>query len=448
MTCTKDAAPSIVFCTTCKGRLQHIERTLPENIHNNARAKFVLLDYNSQDGLSAWLRTHQRGNIDAGRLTVYRYFGEHPFRMAHAKNLAHRLGILEGADVLVNLDADNFTGPGFADYIAEKFQSSQNPKETYLWANVGRAKRRLPRGCSGRIVVSRHAFTNVGGYDEKYETWGPDDKDFNLRLGSLGCVGQEIDRQYLDAVLHNDKMRFKEYPEVAMEHGEDSLATEFIAPIVNYGKYGLGTVFRNFSHEPIQLNPVPTRVFGIGMHKTATTSLNNALGILGLDSAHWENAHWAKAIWTEMTTDGRSPTLERHYALSDLPITILYRKLDAAYPGSKFILTIRNEEEWIRSVANHWDPMVNKFRPRWNKDPFTHKIHKEVYGQRGFDREIFLARFRRHNAEVVEYFKGRDDLLVMDMSNGTGSWPTLCRFLRQPIPSVPYPNKFVTEEQS
>lgn len=46
--------------------------------------------------------------------------------------------------------------------------------------------------------------------------------------------------------------------------------------------------------------------------------------------------------------------LERHYALCDPPIPILYEKLDQAYPGSKFILTVRNEDKWLTSVRNHW----------------------------------------------------------------------------------------------
>ena len=32
-------------------------------------------------------------------------------------------------------------------------------------------------------------------------------------------------------------------------------------------------------------------------------------------------------------------------ALQDVPWAALYRELDAAYPGSKFILTVRKEEQ-------------------------------------------------------------------------------------------------------
>jgi hypothetical protein len=436
--------PSIVFCTTCKGRSQHIKETLPRNLADNASypdCKFVLLDYNDPGDLNKYLLSNHQPDINSGRLIVYSLLrpdnGPVPFRMAHAKNMAHRLGIIEGADILVNLDADNFTCKYFAKYISEEMHFGDRfLKDTYLWAKMKHGQFR--RGISGRIVVSKRAFLNVGGYDEKYETWSPDDKDFNARLGRLGYTGQEIAEQYLDAVNHNDKMRFKEYKHVKTQWTEDSFdISECNATISNFGNIGCGVVFKNYNISiPIILDPIPTRIFGIGMHKTATTSLHESLQILGYDSEHWKSAHWAKAIWTEMKAEGRSSTLERHYALCDLPITILYKELDKAYPGSKFILTIRDENKWIESVRRHWDYDLNQFRRVWDADPFSHFIHKQIYGQKNFDAEIFLARYRRHNAEVIEYFKSRpDDLLVFNSNN----WPKLCQFLKRPIPDVPYP---------
>lgn len=438
----------IVFCITCKGRTQHVEQTLPKNLTDNSRygkCRFVLLDYNSPDHLLDYLKKSHGPSIKEGRLAVYSSKEPGPFRMAHAKNVAHRLGMIEGADVLVNLDADNFTGPDFADYINDQFQSAGG--DIFLWSRmIQSGENRTPRGISGRIVVTRSAFLNAGGYDEKFSTWSPDDKDFNFRLRRLGYSACEIDYRYLDAVLHNDKMRFREYQHARTAQSEDQIESvvESDNTVVNYGKIGNAIVYKNFSENPIVLGDMPTRIFGIGMHKTATTSLHHALQILGYDSAHWKSAHWAKAIWEEMNTWGRSRTLEKHYALMDLPIPLLYQQLDKAYPGSKFILTTRNESSWIRSVQNHWDPTKNRFRDGWNTDPFTHKIHRALYGQRGFDEEIFLARYRRHNAEVLEYFKDRrKDLLVMDMDRGAG-WAELCGFLGHPIPAEKYPWEFVT----
>jgi hypothetical protein len=432
----------IAFCTTCKGRTQHLELTLPRNLEGNADypdCKFVVLDYNSQDWLSTFILSKHKRDIDSGRLVVYSMLpgdsGPVPFHMAHAKNLAHRCGILEGANVLVNLDADNFTCSGFAAYIAEQICEPN----TYLWSRMIPGQFR--RGISGRIAVTKSAFLKAGGYDEKYDTWSPDDKDFNVRLRNLGYVGKEIDEQFLDAVSHNDKMRFKEY-----KHASTSIKDEgqfdlsgCTTTVVNWGQVGCGTVYRNFDFsQPITLDPIPTRIFGIGLHKTATTSLHKALKLLGYDSAHWPSAHWAKTVWSEVTAHGRSATLERHYAACDLPIAIVYKELDRAYPGSKFILTVRSVPNWLKSVEKHFDYETNPFRSAWDTDPFSHRIHLDIYGRRKFDEEVFLARYLRHNDEVARYFGKRDDLLIHNVDTGDG-WPELCEFLGQPTPDCPYP---------
>lgn len=445
------SSPRIALATTCKGRTQHLELTLPHNIADNAEYEncvFVVVDYASRDHLGAYLRKEHAADIASGRLVVYSYTSEAngfgssdvPFHMAHAKNLAHRVGILEGAEILVNLDADNYTGFGFAQYIADQFAANGN--NSFLWAKMVRGV--LPRGISGRIVVTSRAFLLAGGYDQQYNTWAPDDKDFNERLRRLGFEGYEIDHAYLGGVPHNDKMRFREYPHAKATMGEDEFdLSRSTATIANFGNFGCATVFRNFDYsDPIQLSPLPTRIFGIGMHKTATTSLHTALTILGYDSAHWKTAHWAKKIWTEMMSENRSMTLERSYALCDLPITLLYDRLDRAYPGSKFILTLRNEDGWVESARRHWRKDLNPHRKQWDHDPFSHFIHKELYGQRNFDEQIFRDRFRRHNLEVEQYFATRpQDLLKLDVDQGHG-WPELCRFLGKPIPLVPYPMAF------
>jgi hypothetical protein len=361
--------------------------------------------------------------------------------MAHAKNLAHRLGMYSGGDILVNLDADNFAGAGFSEYVRGQFEV--NGTGIFLWSRMIKGEGGLDRGISGRIAVSRDGFLCAGGYDEVFHTYSPDDKDFNLRLRRLGFKAQEIDRQYLKAIRHNEKMRFREYPHLRKQNTEDF----FVNPersIANAGRIGMGVVYRNFEPDPLEIGPLPSRIFGIGLHKTGTTSLHHALRILGYKSAHWKSAHWARAIWEEMKALGHSPTIENHYAVSDLPIGMMYPALDTAYPGSKFILTVRGEREWLESVKGHFDPAKNPFRDQWDHDPFSHRLHLALYGRREFEEGVFLARYRRHIAEVKEYFSNRrGDLLVMDIGSGAG-WHELCGFLRAPLPDVPYPRRNVT----
>jgi hypothetical protein len=438
-------SPSIAFCTTCRGRLQHLRETLPRNISDNLDypyLKHIVLDYNSRDGLSDYLKTCHRADIESGRLVVYSFPSARHFQMAHAKNMAHRLGMIEGAGVLVNLDADNFTGPGFAGYIAGKI--SENSLR-FLWANRNQpAESRYPKGCNGRIVVTSAAFVKTGGYDEsKYNKWGPDDKDFHCRVRRLGYDACEIPRKYLNVILHTDKMRFKEYQDVEVLMSSDEFTTVAeTATIANFGDFGCGVVFKNFSTDPIELTRLPTRIFGIGMHKTGTTSLHTALEILGYSSGHWKSVEWAKSIYDDLTWKKRPAALEDYYALSDLPIPLFYRELDSLYPRSKFILTLRDERAWLASVQRHWS-IANEFRDTWNKqNNFPLYLHRELYGQEDFDAEVFIRRYRRHNSEVLEYFKDRkSDLLVMDMSSGAG-WPELCGFLRRGVPNALYPHQF------
>lgn len=432
----------VVFCTTCKGRTHHIERTLPANLADNkdSNAKFVLVNYNSPDHLNQYLQNNQREAIESGRLVVYNFPEPTLFRMAHAKNLAHRLGILEGGSILVNMDADNFTTSGFGKYLEEQFKD----RGVFLWARKIQGR----QGISGRIAVSASDFLKVGGYDEKFETHSPDDTDFNLRLCRLGISPREIDPKFLASINHTDTLRFRDYPHAHWNSTSwYSHMEELGAPVrvSNNGNLGCGVVFRNFSSMPMELLPLPTRIFGIGLHKTATSSLHKALTILNYDSGHWPSGDWARDVCIQMNESGRSVALESHYAISDFPIALFYQQLDQSYPGSKFILTVRSDEKWLESVRKHWTYEHNKFRWEWDIYPISNKIHKAIYGQKDFNAEVFLARYRRHTAEVKEYFrKRRNDLLVMNMEAGAG-WPQLCGFLRCPIPPVPYPVEYVTE---
>lgn len=444
----------IAFCTTCKGRTQHLKLTLPRNLADNAdysNAVFVLLDYGSPDDLFPYLRDHHAEDLSSGRLIVYSRADDGPFRMAHAKNVAHRLGILQGAEVLVNLDADNFTGRGLASYLNREFTRAGDHRVFFFTQMI---KGVTPRGITGKLAVTRQAFRQVGGYDERYEAWGPDDRDFNHRLQRLGYQALPLPYRFSDAIRHNDRMRFKEYPDAASavqdySGGPPPSPLQPGPRLVNYGRFGCSTVWETFQPSRVlYLDRMPTRVFGIGMHKTGTVSLHQALQLMGLDSVHWPSAHWAKAVWAEMRQVGRSSTLERHYAATDFPLPLLYRELDQGYPGSKFILTIRDENAWLESVRRHWDPQYNLFRSQWDRDPFTHRCHLEAYGRRQFDPEVMLARYRRHNASVQNYFSDRpEDLLVLDLDRGE-PWARLSEFLRVAVPRVSYPQSNVTADSS
>lgn len=169
------------------------------------------------------------------------------------------------------------------------------------------------------------------------------------------------------------------------------------------------------------------KVFGIGFHKTGTSSLRNALERLGYrvtgpngvyDRRIAENLDWLTAKLSH-----------RYDAFQDNPWPLVFEKMDKLHPGSKFILTVRDPDAWIRSQIGHFGEEDTPMR-------------KMIYGighPKG-NEEHFKRTMLLHNEKVLAYFRNRpDDLLTMDFTAGDG-WEKLCRFLGRPVPDGPFPH--------
>ena len=89
------------------------------------------------------------------------------------------------------------------------------------------------------------------------------------------------------------------------------------------------------------------KVFCIGFHKTGTTSLEMALKQLGYRvTGCFGTKDPEIASKVHELAYARA---EKFDAFEDNPWPVLYRELDERFPGSKFILTRRPAESWIRS---------------------------------------------------------------------------------------------------
>ena len=168
------------------------------------------------------------------------------------------------------------------------------------------------------------------------------------------------------------------------------------------------------------------KVFCIGFHRTGTKSLAAALKHLGYRVTGPNGA--------------RDPAIAKHAlalalglagefdALNDNPTPLLYRELDAAFPGSRFILTTRSTDAWLASAVRYFGADETPMR-EW------------IYGHGsplGFE-AVYRQRYEAHNAEVVSYFQGRSDLLMLDFERGDG-WQELCAFLGEAVPGAAFPH--------
>lgn len=170
---------SVSVCTTCMNRLVDLRQTLPKNIDDNSdypAVEFVLLDYNSKDGLGEWVQKELGNHIESGKLKYFRTEDPEFYSMTHSRNLAFKLA--SGA-IVNNVDADNFTNPGFATKINEL--ANQKPN----YAIFAKGKRML----RGRLGFWKHEFIDLlGGYDEEIKDYGHDDWDLINRAYMMGFM--------------------------------------------------------------------------------------------------------------------------------------------------------------------------------------------------------------------------------------------------------------------
>ena len=173
---------------------------------------------------------------------------------------------------------------------------------------------------------------------------------------------------------------------------------------------------------------MPAKVFAIGLHRTGTTSLARALSILGLRTRDFP--------W-RLFDNVEDPILNEFDAFTDNPMPLVYPYLDGMFPGSKFILTTRQEEEWLRSVE--WLFRKGRIRFDLERNGLADSIHFALYGATAFDRRRCAQTYSAYHAEVAEYFRDRpQDLLRIDLSLGN-PWEALAAFLDAEIPAAPFP---------
>jgi hypothetical protein len=165
-----------------------------------------------------------------------------------------------------------------------------------------------------------------------------------------------------------------------------------------------------------------TKIFCIGSPKTGTASIHKALKILGFRSPRL-------FTWSTFFKYGDKKYIEKikkcnYNAFVDYPFGYkdFYKKIDITFPGSKFILTVRNPDALEKSFYNFY-----------KNSPGSNSILKDLPEKIKFIGE--------RNDKIISYFKNRkSQLLVMDITKDDG-WDKLCKFLDKNVPNRPFPNK-------
>lgn len=211
------------------------------------------------------------------------------------------------------------------------------------------------------------------------------------------------------------------------------------------------------------LNPIKAlgkkKIFCIGLNKTGTTSLKVEMGYQGIVVGNQRKAELLFDDWVKRDFKKLKRYCYTAQFFQDAPFSYPYTfiALDQFFPGSKFILTVRNSpEQWYSSLARfHGKIWGNGNIPPTAEDlknaPYIYKgfaYHARMHAlpvtdENPYDKDILIDYYRTLNKNVKDYFRHRpEDLLVINLAK-KGDYARFCKFLgvEQKKDTFPWENK-------
>ena len=196
------------------------------------------------------------------------------------------------------------------------------------------------------------------------------------------------------------------------------------------------------------------RVIGSGLGRTGTTSLKEALEILGFNPCYHMQEVIKRPAYTAQwyaISQGAAPDWDAVFdgwqATVDHPACFSYKELMEHYPDAKFVHAVRDAERWWESTYEtiHQTRTMFPMYFRWLfKTPREYIAMNEamIWGEEGYyegrfaDRAFTIEKFHAHTNAVTAAIPA-DRLLVFSVKDG---WEPLCEFLGVPVPDVPFPH--------
>jgi hypothetical protein len=181
------------------------------------------------------------------------------------------------------------------------------------------------------------------------------------------------------------------------------------------------------------------KVFGIGLSRTGTKSLTISLKQLGFNIVHYPND--TKTLQELMAANYDLSILQDCDGITDITVAAYYPQLDQLFPNSKFILTVREKESWLKAIEAHWHnkPVFDTNPDNEDKMRLRRFLRLAVYGTYTFNADRLAYVYDWHHKNVMDYFKDRpESLLVLNICGGEG-WEVLCPFLERSILQEEFP---------
>jgi len=197
------------------------------------------------------------------------------------------------------------------------------------------------------------------------------------------------------------------------------------------------------------------KVFGIGMGKTGTTSLERALLELGYHIGPQAKFERHFDAWAAQDYSGLLADIQRYEAFQDVPFCLpgTYRLLYEHFPDARYVLTVRDSsEQWYRSLCRFHSrlfgrdgalPTESDLQAATYISPGWVFRASRVYGTppgQPYHRKTLLGVYERHVREVQDFFaRRRGSLLVLNVAE-PDAFSRLAAFLQRPQVARPFPH--------
>jgi len=200
-------APGLSFITVCKGRLEHLRKTLP-SLAAQPNSETIVVDYDCPDGTAEYVLTH----YPTVRVVKVKHRPE--FNNWEGRNLGATAAT---GNILAFIDADTVLSNRASEIALRLLTPStflKMPAQSKLREikAIGDGGSRIGSNqIAGLMVVRKDDFDRVGGYDQVLRGWGTGgDLDLVDNLIKLGRTLIELPVEFIEECLaHTDDLRMK-----------------------------------------------------------------------------------------------------------------------------------------------------------------------------------------------------------------------------------------------
>jgi glycosyltransferase involved in cell wall biosynthesis len=211
-------ARTFSIITTCKGRLEHLKRSLPKMVAQRCQ-EVIVVDYSCPESSGEFVARH----FPSAR--VVRVAGEEHFSNWRARNAGAPVAT---SDVLVFVDADTILSDAAIEWLSRHF-----PEAAYGFfdRDISRSfnsggTRLATNQLKGFHVVPASVFRMVGGYDEVLEGYAAGgDTYLEERLSLAGLARHSLDPRMVAEVIQHDAAS-------RSEHHADPVKTSYCAGLL------------------------------------------------------------------------------------------------------------------------------------------------------------------------------------------------------------------------